>query len=516
MGGDAFLPGDSLWPLLENRVAATPDALFLVDAGSGRQLSYAAFRAEALALAAHLHQCRGLTPGCRVIWQFATGIPALLVSFALARLGVVQAPVIHLYRERELADILLQVKPRAVLVAGMGGDTDYLGLWQRVVASGGGAVPDIIALDAGHRQPLGSLPAPASASDATAWYYFTSGTTARPKGARHSDSSLLAAARHMGSRLGVGPGTVGSIGFPIAHVGGVLYCAMAAMAGIPVVLVPGSEPAAVVAAFNRYGVTLAGGSTAHYQMLLAEQRRHPEGRLIPSLRVLAGGGAAKPAALFPQVREALGATIVHAYGLTEAPISACNAIGDSDEQLTHSDGWLMPGLEVRISAADGTAAPAGVSGEICLRGPNVCQGYLDPAQTAEAFDGDGFFHTGDLGLVREDGHLVVTGRLKDIIIRKGENISAREIEELLSAHPRVRDVAVIGLPDETRGELVCAVVEPVDPAAPLTFAEMTAYLAGAGLMRQKIPERLEVMAAMPRNQTFHKVLKQELRRLFAP
>src|SRR5690606_32020804 len=116
----------------------------------------------------------------------------------------------------------------------------------------------------------------------------------------------------------------------------------------------------------------------------------------------------------------------------------------------------MPGLEVRIVDAEGAILPPGQSGEILLRGPNVCKGYLDPQQTAESFDSEGFLRTGDVGMLRADGNLCVTGRIKDIIIRKGENISAREIEELLIDHPAVRDVAVIGLPDTERGELVCA------------------------------------------------------------
>jgi acyl-CoA synthetase (AMP-forming)/AMP-acid ligase II len=141
----------------------------------------------------------------------------------------------------------------------------------------------------------------------------------------------------------------------------------------------------------------------------------------------------------------------------------------------------------------------------------VCKGYTDPVLSAESFDDQGYFRTGDVGHFRPDGHVVLTGRLKDIIIRKGENISAKEVEDLLYTHPKVGDVAVVGLPDPERGERVCAVVETAKGAAPLGFEEMVEHLRGAGLMKQKIPEQLEVVETLPRNNTLNKVLKYKLR-----
>ena len=145
----------------------------------------------------------------------------------------------------------------------------------------------------------------------------------------------------------------------------------------------------------------------------------------------------------------------------------------------------------------------------------VCKGYTDLVQNAEAFDEAGWFRTGDIGHMRPDGHLVLTGRLKDIIIRKGENISAKEIEDLLYTHPKVADVAVIGLPDPERGERVCAVVETHSGEEALSFDEMVAHLKGAGLMTQKVPEQLEILDALPRNATLNKVLKYKLREMYA-
>jgi acyl-CoA synthetase (AMP-forming)/AMP-acid ligase II len=511
------LDAPSLWTLLERRAARDPHSIFLIEAAGDGQISYGECHRRALDVAAWLHQ-QGVGAGTVVAWQLATSIEAVVLGFALSRLGAVQAPVIHLYREKELAEILIQARPQMLILPAA--NEALCTVAEGAVAALPPAVPAprILPLAPGVVNDVTiALPGLAVVSDdpdPVRWYYFTSGTTAKPKGARHSDRTLMAGARFLGESLAASPAEVGSIGYPIGHIGGILYCAMAMMAGMAVVLVDRYVTDKVVAAFRRHGVTLGGGSTAHYQMLLAEQARTGAKPLIPSLRILAGGGAAKPAALFQQVREQLDATIVHAYGMTEAPISSHNPRHASDEQLTHTDGLPMPGLEVRIVDGAGQPVPVGQSGEILLRGPNLCRGYLDPEQTAAAFDTEGFYHTGDLGLLRLDGHLCVTGRLKDVIIRKGENISAREIEELLLDHPKVRDAAVIGLPDEERGELVCAVVELADPGDPLGFDEMVAHLASKKLMRQKIPERLEIIDRLPRNEGLQKVVKTELKARF--
>jgi cyclohexanecarboxylate-CoA ligase len=235
-------------------------------------------------------------------------------------------------------------------------------------------------------------------------------------------------------------------------------------------------------------------------MFLAEQRKQPDTRVIPSLRLLAGGGAPKPPEVYHAVVREMGVQLTHGYGMTEVPMITMGDPEDSVENLATTEGRPPQGMEIRI-----------VDGEVRLRGEAVCQGYLDPAQTAEAFDDGGFLRTGDLGFVTDSGHLVLTGRLKDVIIRKGENISAKEIEDLLAAHPAVGDVAVIGLPDAERGERVCAVVEQPPGAQELTLEAVTSYLRAEGLSVHKLPEQLEVVDALPRNDTLRKVLKYKLR-----
>jgi acyl-CoA synthetase (AMP-forming)/AMP-acid ligase II len=203
------------------------------------------------------------------------------------------------------------------------------------------------------------------------------------------------------------------------------------------------------------------------------------------------------------------------YGLSETCAFFCSHWSTATrDEAKRSMGRLLPGNRLRVVDPDtGEALGVDEDGELAIAGPTLMLGYLgkDPAQ---CFDADGFFRTGDLGTVDADGYVVITGRLKDVIIRKGENISAREVEDLLFEHPKVADVAVIGLPDPASGERCCAVVAPRDAADPLGFDEMAAWLRSRGLMVQKIPEQLETLDALPRNPA-GKVQKQELRRRYA-
>ncbi|CAB4932687.1 unannotated protein [freshwater metagenome] len=214
--------------------------------------------------------------------------------------------------------------------------------------------------------------------------------------------------------------------------------------------------------------------------------------------------------MYFEVKSEMGIPVAHGYGMTECPMIAQGGPGDSDDQLAHSEGAPVYRCEISIVREDGTAADAGEEGEVRLAGPMLFKGYTDASLNATAFDELGRFRTGDLGVKRVDGHVTLTGRLKDVIIRKGENISAKEVEDIIYTHPKVKDCAVIGLLDRERGERVCAVVETADGKEPLTFAEMAQWCRDAGLMTQKIPEQLEIRDPLPRNATL-KILKFVLR-----
>lgn len=486
----------TLWELVARRADLTPDRPVLLQ--GDRTLSFGALRDRAERVAAGLYDM-GVRPGTVVAWQLPTRIETALLSFALARLGAVQSPVIPFYRDREVGFALRESKAEYFAVPGEWRGFDHTGMARRLGAKGVFEAYDVL--------PDGdpaTLPAPPAEGTSVRWIYWTSGTTSDPKGVLHTDRSLIAGGSCLAHALRLSAADVGSMAFPYAHIAGPDYTVMLLLYGFPAVMFEHFALPEALAEYRRHGVTVAGGSTAFYSMFLTEQRKRPSEPVVPTLRLLAGGGAPKPPEVYHSVVREMGVQLTHGYGMTEVPMITMGAPDDTAENLATTEGRPPAGMEIRI-----------VEGEVRLRGEAVCQGYLDPAQTAEAFDEDGFLITGDVGRLTESGHLVLTGRLKDVIIRKGENISAKEIEDLLHQHPAVGDVAVIGLPDADRGERVCAVVEQPPGADELTLAVVVSYLRQEGLSVHKLPEQLEVVDALPRNETLRKVLKYKLRERFS-
>ncbi|MFG2434890.1 class I adenylate-forming enzyme family protein [Streptomyces sp. NPDC048508] len=497
----------TLWELVERRARLTPDRPVLLQ--GDRSLTFGALRERSERVAAGLYE-RGVRPGTVVAWQLPTRIETALLSFALARVGAVQTPVIPFYRDREVGFALRESKAAHFAVPGEWRGFDHTAMAHRLGARN--------VFEAYDDLPDGDpavLPPPPSDGTTVRWIYWTSGTTSDPKGVLHTDRSLIAGGSCLAHALHLSADDVGSMAFPYAHIAGPDYTVMLLLYGFPAVMFEHFALPAALEEYRRHGVTVAGGSTAFYAMFLAEQRKRPGEPVLPALRLLAGGGAPKPPEVYHAVVREMGVQLTHGYGMTEVPMITMGAPDDTAENLATTEGRPPDGMEIRIVDAAGAPRPAGVDGDVRLRGEAVCRGYLDPAQTAEAFDADGFLLTGDVGHLTESGHLVLTGRLKDIIIRKGENISAKEIEDLLHRHPAVGDVAVIGLPDAERGERVCAVVEQPPGSPELTLAALTSYLRGEGLSVHKLPEQLEVVDALPRNETLRKVLKYRLRERFS-
>jgi acyl-CoA synthetase (AMP-forming)/AMP-acid ligase II len=501
----------TFWGRFAARAQASAQSPALFDE-HGKTLTFGALRDRCERVAAGLHE-QGIGEGSRVTWQLPTRIDTVVLMLALNRLGAVQNPVIPLYGKREVAFVLRQTGAQLLVVPGRWRDTDF-GARARELQDEIGPPLQVLLTDDG--LPEGdprSLPA-APETSAMRWVFYTSGTTADPKGVCHTDDSLHAAGHSLVVLHDLRPDDVGSIAFPIAHAGGGQYLASMFEAGFPALLLERLVPTQSVDVMRGLGVTIVGGGSSFYQAVLDEQRRRPDIRVLPTLRKLTGGGTPKPPQLFFDVRRELGAPILHGLGMTESPCITMGAMTDTDEQLAFTEGAAVPGMEVRIMRGDDTPADVGEEGEIQLRGTLMTVGYTDPALNAAAFTSDGWLRGGDLGRLRPDGHLVITGRIKDIIIRKGENVSARELEELLLAHPKVGDVAVIGLPDGDRGERVCAVIESAPTGLPIDLPELQGFLREAGLAVLKLPEQLEVVDALPRN-ALSKVLKAELRARFS-
>ena len=512
---EAIYDVGSMWELVARRAAASPDRPMLIDEND-RRLTFGQFADRCETVAAGLYDM-GVRQGTVVSWQLPSRIETIVLSMALARLGAVQNPIIHIYREREVAFALRQTAAEFFFVPGVWKDVDYLAMAEKIGQDLDTPPTVVVAYDTlpeGDRVVLPPPPGPRSGDDER-WIYYTSGTTSDPKGVRHTDLTLVNGGRGLAVAANMTERDVGTIAFPFAHIAGPDYIVMVLSLGFPAVLLESFIPALAVTVFSHHGVTMAGGSTAFYQAYLNEQRKQPGDKIIPTLERLAGGGAPMPPEIFYEVGREIGVKVIHGYGMTEIPMICMGTMTDTDDQLANTVGKPVYGADIRIVTLDGDVAPAGVDGEVRVKGPMVCKGYTDPAMTAEAFDADGYFRTGDVGHFRSDGHVVLTGRLKDIIIRKGENISAKEIEDLLYEHPKVADVAVIGLADRQRGERVCAVIQSAPGTDPISFDEMVDHLKAAGLMAQKIPEQLEVVDALPRNETLNKILKYKLREQYA-
>jgi cyclohexanecarboxylate-CoA ligase len=503
----------TMWELTDRRAHASPDRPMLI-AADGEQLTFGQFRHRALRVAAGLHEM-GVKADSVVSWQLPTRIDAVVLSLALSRLGAVQNPIIHLYREREVGFALRQTGASLFFIPKVWRDIDFTDIAAKALQDAPHA-PRIVTIDDGLPEGDPSvLPPPPEATapeDAPIrWIYYTSGSTAEPKGVQHTDQTLIAGGWGLARALAMNHDDVGSIAFPFAHIAGPDYLVTMLSIGFPAILVEAFSAPDVLPLFRQHGATMVGGSTAFYVAYLAEQRKTPGIPILPSLRLMSGGGAAKPPEVHFEVRDEIGGRgVVHGYGMTEVPMISNGSPGDTDEQLAMTDGKPVEGADVRIVTLDGRLAAPDEEGEVRVRGPMVFHGYTDPELTAEAFDPDGYFRTGDLGKLRADGHLALTGRLKDVIVRKGENISAKEIEDLLYTHPQVAEVAVIGLPDPARGERVCAVVQLAEGAGGLTLDDVVAYCREAGLMTQKIPEQLEIRTQWPRAGT-GKIVKKSLR-----
>ena len=515
-----MLEARNIWDLIVRRTEETPERELAVDE-TGRRMTFGEYRDRSERVAAGLATAHGVGEGDVVSWIQPTWIEAMVLFGALRRLGAVQNPIIPIYREREVGFIVRQAEPTLLVVPSEWRGFDYAAMATTVAE---GTKARVLVADRGadrslpEADPAGLAGPPDDDVDGESvpvrFIYYTSGTTAEPKGARHGDRSLRAAALGMAQRLHLADDDRFALVFPFTHVAGGLYMYAAMAYGFALLLDEAFDPETTPALLRRERVTQGGAGTFFHQVYLQAQRGLPEGeRLFPHVRTFPGGGAPKPPSLHYDLKGAFGVGVISGYGLTEAPVLTMNDAAADDRVLATTEGPAVEGTRLRIVRADGSEAGAGEEGEVRARGPQITLGYLDAALDADAFDADGWFRTGDLGQLDESGNLTITGRLKDVIIRKGENIPAKEVEDLLFTHPKVDDVAVIGLRDAERGERACAVVVPAAGEEPLGIDEMTAHLLDAGLITRKLPEQLELVDALPRNPS-GKILKFELQARF--
>jgi cyclohexanecarboxylate-CoA ligase len=506
-----MLEAPSLWDLIVARAVATPDAPMVVDE-SRTTLTFGEYRTKAEAAAAGLQE-RGVREGSIVSWILPTTNDAFVLVGALARLGAIQNPILPIYREREVGFIATQAEPQLMIVPGVFRGFDLEAMALGIAKDNAG----LEVLKCEGEIPSGdpsALPAWGSPTDdPVRWLFYTSGSTADPKGAQHTDRTILAVSKGMAECLDLNADDRNGLVFPFTHIAGPIWLGSGLMIGLCHLVMAAFDPVETVRFFKEQDVTIAGSGTMFHMAYLNAQRESSGDPVFPSVRNFPGGGAPKPPQLYFDMKTEMGAPILSGYGLTEAPILTMARASDPDDKLANTEGAPMPGVELKLVTLEGNVAGPGEEGEIRAKAPQVMKGYLDGSLDAEGFDEEGYFRTGDLGRL-DDGYIVITGRVKDIIIRKGENISAKEVEDLLFTHPKVADVAVIGLPDPSSGERACAVVVSKAEGDALSMDEMRDFLKEKGLRMQAIPEQIEIVDALPRNPA-GKVLKQDLKKVYA-
>lgn len=505
------------WSLIEAAAQAHPVRVVLAD-DHGRKLSCAQLREAAVTCAAALAE-RGIGAGTVVSWQLPSTLETMVVMAALARLGAVQNPVLPIWRESELHFVITQLGTEVLIVPGLWRNFDHTSLAHRLARE---RRMSVIVFDhdapitGGLRLPAGDprvLPPPPTGTENPRWIYYSSGTTAAPKGARHCDRSVIAGSAGVVGIVGASSRDVNPIAFPVSHIGGAAMLAAALRTGMRLVLFDAFDPVETPVAIAAHRPTLLGSATPFFVAFMAAQRAHGAEPLFPDLRGCVGGGAPITPELGREVRQIFSVDgVANSWGLTEFPVATSQAPNGPAELLDHTVGKPVAGVAVRVVDESERQVGCGAEGELRLKGAPCFLGYVDESLDAQAFDDDGWFRTGDLGRVDDEGNVTVTGRIKDAIIRNAENISALEIEGVLASHPAVADVAVIGVPDERTGERVCAVVV-ARPGAAVTLSSVSEHCQARGLSKHKTPERLEIVDALPRNLT-GKVLKTELRTRF--
>src|SRR6266404_3001502 len=481
-------PQPSLSAMLAERVRRTPERVYLIEGRreGGRSYTFGDLAARAERTAGALLGL-GVRPGEVVSWQLPNWFEGAALAVAIDWVGAVSNPIIAIYREREMSFVCRQARARVLVMSGVVRGVDHRELARAVRAAAphlehvltvrAEPGPGMRALEALERAP--TAPTTPHGPHDVSMLFYTSGTTADPKGVLHTPSTLGAVIRFQ-----------------------------AELHDSSTVFMESFDPELAVDLIERHRITSAGGPPAVLQAMFAAKNFAPE--KVRSVRGSGAGAADVTPELMREAKERFGGALVHrSYGMTECPMFTSGAPGDPEEKRFGTDGRPVPGCVARVVDEAGRPVGAGVEGELQVYGPQLCVGYLDPALNA-AFTPDGFLRTGDLAVMDDEGFIRITGRRKDIIIRKGENLSAKSIEDDLAAHPKVADVAVIGVPDAQSGERVCACVVLRPGASGLTLGEVRAFMEARGVMRQKIPEQVELLSELPRNAT-GKVRKDELR-----
>ena len=489
---EGWWTAETLGDLIAAGLRAAPDATFAVHSdvrpfrGTCGQVDHLARR-----LAAGL-RARGVVPGDVVAMQLPNWREAAVTFWAAAYLGAVVVPIVHFYGRKELAHIIGTAAPKVFVTTERFGrmtfhpdlcaDVPIVALvGARTAVEDAGAVEDFDALLAA--EPLTEVVPTDPASPAL--IAFTSGTTRDPKGVIHSHQTLNCETRQLLANYPPDRGrqlTATPVGHFIGMLGAFL---IPVLEGTAIDLCDVWDPGRVLALMSSDGLSIGGGPPYFLTSLMD----HPDFtsdhmRLITTAGL---GGSTVPAAVTRRLSDR-GVLVFRSYGSTEHPSITGSSPYAPEEKRLYTDGNPRPGVEIRLTD----------KGEILSRGPDLCLGYTDPELTATAFDDEGWYHTGDVGVLDEDGYLTITDRKADVIIRGGENISALEVEEVLLAMPEVAEAVVVAAPDERLGEHVAAVLRLRSGADLPSLDAVRNHFERAGIARQKWPEELHEVTDYPR------------------
>lgn len=500
-------------------VAEAPEATLLIE--GDRRVSRRQAWDDALKLA-RFFLSRGLKPGDVVSFQLPNWTETAIIALATRMCGLIVNPIPPIYREAEVGYILKDCGSRLIFVPESFRKHDYRAMMAGLRAD----LPrldDVVMVRGGEASDLrfddlmGSAPAteedlpPVEASSIMMAMY-TSGTTGRPKGVLHTHYTFDYRVREMGEAWNINADDVVFMPSPVTHITGAFWAFdMPWVTGSSSVLVDVWQPDDAIRLISANRCTISGGATPFLQQLLDIGRETPEA--LSSLRLFFCGGTTVSPDLIRAASHAFpNCLFFRAYGSTEMT-TATKGIRSRDkiDMGADTDGEIVPPTEMRIvDAVTGAPLADGEEGEILARGPELFVGYLHPEDNAGNFEPDGFFHMGDLGRRVHGDYLVITGRKKDIIIRSGENISPKEVEDVLFNHPGIAEAAIVAMPNQITGEMGCAFVIP-RPGATIDLDGIRVFLTAAGLARQKFPEHLVVVDDLPRVPS-GKVRKDELRR----
>jgi acyl-CoA synthetase (AMP-forming)/AMP-acid ligase II len=474
-------------------------------------------------LAAAFHRL-GLGRGDRIAVMLPTWYDAVLAYQAALKLGMAVIPIVAIYGGRELGFIMRQTGAKALLVPDAWRGHDYLDrvkaagdlpALEHLMVVGRNVPPGAIDWDALRAETSTDYPRGQADADDVCCIIYTSGTTSDPKGAKHTHNTQLCdinAARVEGGpdlssqhRGPIGEGPVLQV-FPAGHIASWLGMLRPFLHGGSAVCMDQWVPEEAVRLIEMHKVSSSTGTPIFLSTIM--KAAEASGADISSLRRFGLGASA----ITPEnIRwtDQLGFPSGRTYGMTEHPVVSTAAPTDSFERRANTDGLITPRNEVKIIDDNEQELPIGETGEVCTLGPRLFMGYVDQEVDKVTFLPGGWYKSGDIGRMDDQGYLTITDRKKDIIIRGGENISAKEVEDLMGSIPGVVETAVTAMPDKEMGERVCAFVV-LSPGATLTLAEVDAHFRALGATRQKTPERIVIVEDFPRTPS-GKIKKVDLR-----